>query len=92
MNTADAIKMKVAELEQAILNQHPTMPTLLKQMHTALRQEPELLHMLSDEEIGVIVQGLSKQTNTVIVTAAAKGNSKAGKVAKSLNLAADLGM
>jgi hypothetical protein len=76
------LQTKVAELSQLILDKHPRMPVLLREIHTTLRQYPENVTLLSEEEIGVIVSGLIVQTGvnfaatvtktTAVKTAAAK--------------------
>lgn len=73
------LKEKVAMLSQAILDRHPTMPTLLREIHTTLRKQPENVTLLSDEEIAILVRGLENQTNTYLastVTGAKKSTTK----------------
>lgn len=79
------IKEKIAKLQETILASHPTLPVLLRQIHTQLRTDPELVSCLEEEEIGIIVNGLKKQTNTEIATAATKksGTSTAALVKKA---------
>lgn len=64
--TPEAIAMKIAELAELIHNAHPRMPMLLREIHTILKQDPDNVTLLSEEDIGVIVNGLKKQTATVI--------------------------
>ena len=66
------LQEKVAKLQEAILNLYPTMPILLRQIHTQLRADAELVTTLSENEIGILVNGLKLQTNTEIVTTVAK--------------------
>jgi hypothetical protein len=67
MNTsAETIKMKIAELEQQILSAHPKLPILLREIHAILKQDPANVTLLSEEDIGILVSGLKKQTNTEI--------------------------
>ncbi len=67
-----ALKMKLAELESALLAAHPRMPILLKEIHTAVKNQPETVTLLSDEEIAILVRGLKQQTKTEITQAALK--------------------
>lgn len=67
-----ALKESVADLEAKLLEKHPLIPALLRTIHTQLRQDPELVTTLSEEEIGVIVNGLKVQTNTEIGVTASK--------------------
>jgi hypothetical protein len=66
------LELKIAELEQAILNKHPSMATGLRDIHRTLLQHPENVTLLSPEEVGVLVRGLKLQTNTHIAVAAVK--------------------
>lgn len=74
------IKSKISELADAILARHPRMPTLLREIHTTLRQYPEQVSLLSEEEIAPIVSGLLVQTNTQFAQAALKSKSSAKSV------------
>lgn len=72
------LKVKVASLQEALLHKHPTMPTLLREIHTALKKQPENMTLLDEEEINVIVNGLEKQTGFELaqtVTKSAKSSS-----------------
>ena len=44
----------------------------LKYIHTTLSSNPAVTYLLSDEEIGVLVQGFSKETNIVMLAPKAK--------------------
>lgn len=77
------IREKVAELDARIKGSLPGLPVLLQEIHKQLQKDPELITILSDEELGVIVAGLEKQTKTEIVSSsvaitAAKKKLKAG--------------
>lgn len=67
---------KIAELEEKLLTAHPTMPVLLREIHTAIKADPHLVTIMSEEHICTIVSGLKKVTNTQIVTAPEKKASK----------------
>lgn len=75
------ISIKIAELEDALKAAHPLMPTLLRDIHRNLQQDPEIVTLLTSEEVSIIVRGLSAQTSTTITTSIIKG----GK-GKKLNL------
>ncbi len=75
------LKEKVASLEAALLSAHPTMPALLKEIHSALRAQPENVTLMSEEEIAVIVRGLQKQTGTYLAESVSKSAKKPGSVA-----------
>lgn len=82
LNSFD-LQEKVAALQDALLSSHPTMPTLLRQIHTLLRADPEQVTLLSEEDISVIVRGLSKQTQVELVASSLKSRTKS---LKSLSL------
>lgn len=79
----EEIQMKIAELQEALLNAHPTMPLLLRDIHKKLQSDPATVTLLSEEEISIIVSGLKLQTNVELANAS-KSSSAAGKT-KSAN-------
>jgi hypothetical protein len=79
MNLQEQITEKILTLQTQLLSQHPLMPTLLAEIHSTLRDNPDCVTLLTEEEIGVIVNGLSKQTATEIATTALKSKSKSLK-------------
>ena len=83
-DTAFLVKEQIANLQQRLLSAHPEMPLLLRKIHTTLRSDPEIVTLLEDEEIGVIIEGLKQQTNTVIATSVA--TKKSGKSLKSIGV------
>lgn len=70
------LREKVSSLEAALLARHPTMPTLLRDIHSALRAQPENVTLLSEQEISTLVQGLQVQTNTFLATSVTKESKK----------------
>lgn len=78
---------KLQDLEEALLTQHPKMPVLLMMIHKQLRTDPELVTTLSEEQIGVIVNGLKIQTKTELVGTIAKQSKARDKKTK---LSADM--
>lgn len=54
------IKMKIAELEEAIKNDLPMYSSLLSTIHKETMQQPELIYKLDDAEIAVLISGLGK--------------------------------
>lgn len=67
MNPGFELKEKVAKLEEQLLASHPQMPLLLREIHGILRDDPENVTLLTEEEIGIIVSGLKKHTQTEII-------------------------
>lgn len=64
--TIDDLRMRCAELEQAITVNAPEYKTILRTIHEEFAKTPEILYLLKDEEIAVVVQGLSKFTGNEI--------------------------
>ena len=85
MNLSEQISEKILQLKESLLSQHPQMPSLLRDIHKTLKENPDCVTLLSEEEVGVIVNGLKRQTQTEIATAAIKSTPK--KSLKSLTLA-----
>jgi hypothetical protein len=66
------LQFKIASLQECILTAHPRLPILLKEIHTALKNDPAVVTLLGEEEIAAIVSGLKIQTKTEITQAAMK--------------------
>lgn len=89
MNPGFELKEKVAQLSEAILQKHPKMPTLLREIHTALRAQPENVTLLTEDEIGTIVDGLKVQTGVEFAATAVKSAGAKSVTAKIKNLGVD---
>lgn len=72
LTDGEQLKQKVAELSTMILDKHPKMPTLLREIHTTIRQYPEQVTLLDEQDINIIVSGLAVQTNTSFATTSTK--------------------
>lgn len=70
--TSESIAMKIAELQETIVSCHPRMPMLLREIHGILKADPDCVTLMSEEDIGTIVSGLKKQTQTEITAATLK--------------------
>lgn len=79
---------RLAQLEEALLARDPMMKMHLGAIHKQLIQYDELVHLLSDEEIGKIVAAQQAHTNTVLII---ESTSKKGKTATA-NRTAKLGL
>lgn len=69
---AEKIKFRCAELQQALEQEQPGYKTILQDIHEKIRETPELLYALKDEDIAVLVSGLEKHTGVVIAEKKAK--------------------
>lgn len=79
---------RMGALEEALLARDPLMKTHLAAIHKQLIQHEELVHLLSDKEIGEIVKAQQHHTGTVL---AQESTSKSGK-AKATARVAKLGL
>lgn len=76
---------KIATLQEQLEKKLPGYKDTLQAIHSNLRQNEDLVHILKPEDIGVIVAGLSKHKNVVIAASLAKAKTpKEGKKQVSL--------
>lgn len=74
------LQEKITSLQESILHKHPTMGTLLREIHTALRKQPENVTILPEDQIAILVRGLELQTNTFLATTVSKSAKSTTKV------------
>lgn len=80
----EIISLKISELDEALKQANPTMPTLLREIHQTLKLDPENVTLLTPAEVAIIISGLSKQTATQITTSILSGSK--GKSLKKISL------
>lgn len=73
------VKEKLAALEAALLANHPTMPVLLRDIHSKLMLDKAIVTLMSEEEIQVVVSGLARQTAVEISTSFVGKKTSGGK-------------
>ena len=83
------VREKILSLQTAMLDRHPRMPTLLQEIHAALKAQPENVTLLPEEEIAILVKGLQHQTGTFLAETAVKKKSSSGIQAKIRDLGDD---
>jgi hypothetical protein len=81
------IKSKLDQLSVALLDAHPQIPTLLRDIRNTLKAFPEQVTLMTEEEINLCVRGLEKQTNSYIAAATVKPS--AAKKAALKNVTSD---
>ena len=84
------VKTKLDALQAALLESHPTLPTLLRDVHQTLKAQPEQVTLMSEDEIRVVIQSLEKQTNTHLAESITK-KPAAKRKALAASTASDLG-
>ena len=75
LSIADQIKGKIFDLQKSLQQNLPNYESLLHTIHVSLSKSPDTVHLLTDDEIGVICSGLSKKTQIVVATKAATTKS-----------------
>jgi len=60
MTESEQILQRIGELEKLLLTGHPQMGMELARIHKNVATSPELLHILSDEQISLIVRAQSR--------------------------------
>lgn len=91
LSQSDLIKANITQLQTALLESHPQMPTLLRTIHSQLKEDPATVTLLEEEEIAIVVRGLEKQTNTSIAASMTTKSSTAKTKALKKVTANDLG-
>lgn len=70
------VREKLAQLEDMLTKEVPNISTLLRDIHRTLKNDPDVVTLLSEEECSILVRGLKKQTNTNIATGAIAKSKK----------------
>lgn len=58
---------RIEKLEQALEAEIPEYASILHQIHKALSKDDELTHLLSDEQIGILIRSMKERKNVVLV-------------------------
>ena len=70
------IREKLAQLEEKLVANVPGIAGLLRDIHRALKNDPDVVTILSEDECATLVNGLKKQTKTEIATKVLKTGGK----------------
>lgn len=65
------LREEIESLRSALLSANPQMPQLLRTIHKQLAADAELTTLLTEEQIGVIVEGLQVHTKVELIKASA---------------------
>ncbi len=63
----EEIKVKLQELELALISLHPSMPVLLQKIHKQLKNDPAVVTIMTEEDINILFRALEIQTNTTLM-------------------------
>jgi len=80
LTSLEQLQEKISRMQSMMIADNPNFETLLREIHITLHKNEDLVHMISEEEIGKIVSGLAKKERVVIAEAMSK--SKQGKTSK----------
>jgi hypothetical protein len=81
LSNAEQLVGQIDDLQRKLQTQAPGYESLLHTIHVALSKDPDMVHLLSEDQVGVIVAGLSKRKN-IIIAAADKKKSTTSKGTK----------
>lgn len=85
LSNADQIIGKIVELQESLQQNLPNYQGLLHVIHSACIKDENLTHMLSEEQIGILIAGLCKHKGVVLAQEATKKGT-GGKKLKNLTL------
>lgn len=75
LTAADQVVSMIEELKVQMQTQAPGYESMLHRIHTILSKDDNLAYLLTEEQIGVIVSGLSKKKNVVLASTTTKKKS-----------------
>lgn len=81
---------KIAQLEQELQAENPNIQNYLRMVGDNLRQFPDLVHLLSDEQIKPIYDAKRQETQVEIVKKTAKSRGRGKSILDDGKLAGDL--
>ena len=67
-NLLEQTRHKLLSLEQALEKQLPNIKNQLKEIHTLLKEQEDIVTLLTPEEVSIIVAGLKQITDTQITS------------------------
>lgn len=89
----ERIRLQIITLKEQLQVAAPGYESLLHLIHKNLVQDEAISHLLTDEEVGVIVAGLAKKKNIVIAEAeksSSRSKTASGKSLKDAKIGVDL--
>lgn len=82
----EQISQRISELQTKMQTKAPGFESLLQVIHRNLANDPEVVTLLSEEQIGAIFAGLSSMKGIVIAEATGKSKTSTGKKLKDISL------
>lgn len=85
MTPAEQTVNNILDLEQKLLAKHPEIPKLLATIHRQLKTDPEVVTILTPEQIKIVVSGLQHHTKVQLI-AKVMGDGTKKKSLKSTSI------
>lgn len=76
MTPQEQITDQINNLQTALLEQHPQMPQILRSVLLKLKADPEVVTLLTEEQIGTVVKSAIRHSGAVIMATASKSATK----------------
>lgn len=84
---AEQVSQKISELQVSLQQQLPNYESQLHIIHTMLGKNEELVHLLTEEQIGTVVAGLTKKKAVVFAEEKkTSGKTASGKKLKDISV------
>jgi len=81
------LQQSIYSLEEALKSAHPMMDSLLQTIHRSLGKDPQLIHLLKEEQCAILFRALQNKTQTKIVQETVKtASSGRSKRLKSIGI------
>ena len=91
LNNIDQFRQRISQLREELQKASPGYEQHLFLIHKQLSEDEEMTHMLSEDEIGVIVAALAKKKNVVIADVGKSSKSGSTKLLSGKRIK-DLGL
>lgn len=67
MNNADTVREKLLVLESRLKDNLPNIKDILRDIHSTLKNDPDVVTILTEDEVAILVNGLIKQTQSTVI-------------------------
>lgn len=86
----DNVRDVLGKIQEKLLQQDPLLPVHLAAIHQTLIQYEELVHLLSEDEIAILVRGQKKHAGVELVKTAITKKTAPKAVPRGQSIADDL--
>lgn len=81
------VQNRLIELQVALEQRDPNIKNHLAEIHKHMIQYEEIVHLLSEEQIAIVMKGQQQHTNTTLVQDVVKKKTSTSKKAATLGMA-----